>query len=326
MPRVLLLHTGGTLGMRGTPLEPDTYAAALTETVPELLQIAELDIEIVCNLDSSDIGPHHWTTLANSIAAARNDYDGFVVVHGTDTMAYTAGALSFALHNLDRPVVLTGAQRPLVAHRTDARRNLVDAVELATQPIPEVGVCFDGLFMRGCRTTKSNAHDYRAFESPGCEPLARLGVAIELGAHIRRPRAPFQCFSNFEPAVVVVHITPGLRPQMLEAMLHSYPDLKGVVFSAFGAGTVPSGAGSIAPLIRSLVGSGIEALVATQSAGQINLGLYQNSRQLVEAGAISAGRMRIEAAVTKLMHALATYPDPSQRRQYLESNIAGELD
>lgn len=326
MPRVLLLHTGGTLGMRGTPLEPDTYAAALTDTVPELLQIAELDIEIICNLDSSDLGPLHWTELATRIAAARANYDGFVIVHGTDTMAYTAGALSFALQNLDRPVVLTGAQRPLIAHRTDARRNLVDAVELATRPIPEVGICFDGLFLRGCRTTKSNAHDYRAFESFGCEPLARLGVDIELGAHIRHPTLPFICKPDFEPAVIVVHITPGLRPEMLEAMLHSYPGLKGVVFSAFGAGTVPGGTASIAPLVRSLVDSGIDALIATQSAGLINLSLYQNSRQLLEAGAISAGRMRIEAAVTKLMHALASFSDPNHRRNYLESNVAGELD
>ncbi|MBA2664308.1 MAG: asparaginase [Bradymonadaceae bacterium] len=325
MPRVLLLHTGGTLGMRGTPLEPDTYAAGLTETVPELLQIASLDIRIICNLDSSDIGPVHWTQLAQSIAQSRQDYDGFVVVHGTDTMSYTAGALAFALQNLDRPVVLTGAQRPLVAHRTDARRNLVDAVELATRPIPEVGICFDGLFMRGCRTTKSNVHDYRAFDSPGCQPLARLGVTIELGEHIRQPTLPFFCDARFEADVVVVHITPGLRPAMLEAMLGGYEQLRGVVFAAFGAGTTPAGAHSIAPLVRKLVDSGVEALVATQSTGLIDLSLYQNSRQLLDAGAISAGGMRLEAAVTKLMHALAIHPERNARRLYLEADVAGEL-
>ena len=163
MARVLLLHTGGTLGMTGSPLKPDAYNSAITDAVPEISELADVDTDIVFNLDSSDIGPEHWAELASRIADARDTYDGFVIVHGTDTMAYTASALAFTLRGLDRPVILTGAQRPLSALRTDARRNLADAVDVATRDIPEVCICFDGLLFRGCRTTKSSSRDYRAF-------------------------------------------------------------------------------------------------------------------------------------------------------------------
>ena len=149
MPRTLVLHTGGTLGMGADPMEPGDYAAALIESMPELRSLSDFDSRIVCNLDSSDIGPSHWTLLAETIEAAREDYDGFIIVHGTDTLAYTASALAFALEGLDRTVILTGAQRPLSALRTDARRNLADAFELATKQISEVAVCFDGSLLRG---------------------------------------------------------------------------------------------------------------------------------------------------------------------------------
>src|SRR5262249_17502793 len=150
------------LGMHGSPLSPGTYSQKLTERVPELSHLAELEIRIVCNLDSSDVGPEDWSTIARAVDEGRDGVGGVVILHGTDTMAFTASALAFALVNLDRPVVLTGAQRPLAAHRTDARRNLVDAVELATCDIPEVGICFDGLLLRGCRSVKSDARSYHA--------------------------------------------------------------------------------------------------------------------------------------------------------------------
>jgi hypothetical protein len=187
--KVLILHTGGTLGMTGEPLEPDAYSQALTEAVPELTKLAEIDTRIVFNLDSSDVGPEHWTSLTAEIASSYDDFDGFVIVHGTDTMSYTASALAYTLVGLDKPVVLTGAQRPLSALPTDARRNLADAVELATRDIPEVGICFDGLFLRGCCSTKNNVRDYRAFDSPGISALARLGVDIDVGEHLYRSLA-----------------------------------------------------------------------------------------------------------------------------------------
>jgi L-asparaginase len=323
--RVLMLHTGGTLGMKGSPLEPDEFATALEASVPELSQVAQVTTEIVYSLDSSDVGPEHWSRLASLIAHHRDQFDGFVIVHGTDTMAYTASALAFALRGLDRPVILTGAQRPLASHRTDARRNLIDAVELATRDIPEVGICFDGLLLRGCRTTKSNAHDYRAFESPGCEPLARLGVDVATGAHVRRTVETFECRPDFDDRVIVLHVTPGVRGAVLQTLVSS-DDVHGVVLAAFGSGTVPShGEPALVDVVRDLIARGVEVMVVTESSGEVNLDLYRNSRALRDAGAISGGKMRVEAALTKLMHGLANYSDADARRRYLTSNVAGEL-
>ncbi|MFB6373000.1 MAG: asparaginase [Bradymonadaceae bacterium] len=325
MSRVLLIHTGGTLGMTGTPLEPGAYADAIAQRLPELNELAELDTRIPFNLDSSDVGPAHWTELAELIAETRETYDGFVVVHGTDTMAYTASALSFALRGLDCPVVLTGAQRPLAALRTDARRNLADAVETATCDVPEVAICFDGLLLRGVRATKTNVRDYRAFESPGCEPLARLGVDIEFGDHIRRPTGTFAADSRFDSRVYVVHAHPGLEPSVLEAMLEADDRPRGFVLAAFGVGTIPTETRPLAPVVAEATDRGLDVLVVTQSSGKVDLDLYENSIALRETGAISGGEMGIEAAVTKLMHALAKFDDGDDRRDYLRTDIAGEL-
>lgn len=326
MSRVLLIHTGGTLGMTGTPLEPGAYAEALTERLPEVSQLAELETRIPFNLDSSDVGPPHWRQLAEIVAEERDDYDGVVIVHGTDTMAYTASALSFVLQGLDLPVILTGAQRPLAALRTDARRNLADAVELATCEVPEVAICFDGLILRGCRATKTNVRDYRAFESPGCEPLARLGVDIEIEDHVRDGESDFRLEPQFDSRVSVVYAHPGLEPDLLEAMLQGDDAPNGVVLAAYGVGTVPSENRALAPIVEEAVERGIEVLVVTQSSGKVDLDLYENSIELRDAGATPGGEMGIEAAVTKLMHGLARFDDAEARREYLRTDVAGELE
>ncbi len=323
--RVLVLHTGGTLGMLGTPLEPGVYAQALSERVPELDAIAELETEIVCNLDSSDVGPPEWTDVAAAIARRRTEFDGFVVVHGTDTMAYTAAALAFSLTGLDRPVVLTGAQRPLAALRTDARRNLQDAVEVATTDLPEVGICFDGLLLRGCRAVKSDARSYRAFDTPGLEPLARFGFDIEVGRHVRRPTRPFSCDNRFDPRVAVLHLTPGLDPDMVRRVVDG-GHLRGLVFAAYGVGTIPTRERAFGDAIRATVDAGVDVLVVTQHGGIVDLGMYRNSQVLEAAGAIPGGKMRVEAAIPKLMHGLACFPDRVARRAYLEADVAGERE
>jgi len=307
--------------MVAEPLEPGGFGADLLDHVPELRQLADLDVRIVCNVDSSDLGPPEWTHLAQTIASEREAYDGFVIVHGTDTMAFTAGALAFALQGLDRPVVLTGAQRPLAVTRSDARRNLVDAVEVATMDLPEVAICFDGLLLRGCRSVKADTRHYRAFASPGVEPLARLGTGVQVAQHIRRPVDPFVCIPAFDPAVDVIHLAPGLRPEILSRRL-SDPALRGVVLAAFGAGTMPSN--GLDTVLAEAIEGGIEVLAVTQWGGWVDLDLYANSRQLKLAGAVPGGSMRIEAAVPKLMHALANHADRVARRAWLLRNLAGE--
>jgi L-asparaginase len=325
MKKVLLLHTGGTLGMTGTPLEPDAYGQKLVDSVPELAQLADIHIDIVCNLDSSDVGPAQWRALAQRVGDAYRDYDGFVVVHGTDTMAYTAAALSYALEGLGKPVVFTGAQRPLSALRTDARRNLVDAVEVATCDVPEVGICFDGLLLRGCRAVKNDARSYRAFASPGVEPLAKMGTDINLRPHIRQATGVLCCRPVFDPHVDVVYVTPGLRPDTVARRLED-PQLRGVVLAAFGVGTLPTKKAAIAPVLGPAIERGVEVLVVTQWGGTVELDVYANSLALRDSGALPGGGMRVEAAVPKLMHALARFDDRQERRAYLLRDVAGERE
>ena len=321
--RVLLLHTGGTLGMEGSPLEPSDYASTLGARVPELDALARIETQIVCNVDSSDMSPAEWSALATRIDVARDAYDGFVVVHGTDTMAYTAAALSFALENLGKPVVLTGAQRPLSALRTDARRNLQDAVEIATRGVPEIGICFDGLFLRGCRAVKLDAFTYRAFASPGLPPLARLGVDVEVAAHVRRVRGTYRFDPRFDPRVAVLYVHPALRAEEVDALARA-PELRGVVVAALGVGTMPSRRPALTEAVKRLRTAGLDVLVVTQHGGRADLEAYANSGLLRDIGAVSGGTMRIEAAVPKLMHALAVFDDPAMRAAYLKRDVAGE--
>src|SRR5262249_2868688 len=239
-------------------------------------------------------------------------------------MAFTAAALAFALPGLDRPVVLTGAQRPLVAIRTDARRNLVDAVELATYDIPEVAICFDGLLLRGTRAVKADARTYHAFETPGVEPLARLGLDVDVGAHVRRPAEPFSCDPRFDARVATAYVTPGLDPAWLEAMLSGESAPRGIVLAAFGVGTVPAAARAIAPVVRRAGDVGGGVLVVTPRGGGGELNVYENGRGRAGAGAVSRAGTRIEAPLARLMHGLAVFADRGARRAWLEKDVAGE--
>lgn len=324
--RILLIHTGGTLGMEGTQhLEPGHYARALVEQLPEYVGFAHVDSLVLYNLDSSDMGPEQWAELARTIAEKRHEYDGFIIIHGTDTMPYTACALAFALEGLDKPVILTGAQRPMGALRNDARRNLADSIELATLDIPEVGICFDGVLLRGCRSCKVNTRAYHAFDSPGCEPLAKLGVDITIGGHVRHPVAPFRCVPSFDAHVMVLHVTPGMEATLLNPLIEGNSKLDGIVLIPFGVGTVPCQTGNLGDFVSRATHNGIDVLVANAAIGKIDLPLYENSQVLLDAGAISGGEIRVEAALVKLMHACATYKNAKERHEYLRWNVAGEM-
>ncbi len=320
--RVLMIHTGGTLGMEGTPLSPGSYAGKLVELVPELKALADVQTHILCNLDSSDVGPNQWSDLVRLIAQRHEDVDGFVIVHGTDTMAYSASALAFALPGLTKPVVFTGAQRPLARVRTDARRNLVDAIEVATRAeVGEVCICFDGVLLRGCRARKNNAEHYRAFDSPGTEPLGHLGVHLQFAPSLRAPASSFASYDRFDSHVQVAWTAPGTTPIVLYGMAED--GARGVVLVAFGVGNAPLGTGW-PNAVADLAARGVDVLVVSQAGGMVDLSMYQNGVALREAGAVSGGRMTVEAAVAKLMHGLARFPDRAERHQWLQTDVAGE--
>jgi L-asparaginase len=301
--RLLLIHTGGTLMMRGgnpEPLAPDVYTHDLLAELPVLRKIAEIETRILFNLDSSNMQPHHWVEIARAVHESMDRYDGFVIVHGTDTMAYTASALAFLLPGLDRTVALTGSQKPLVDVRTDARNNLVDACHLATLRIPEVGIAFDSRFLRGCRATKLDAWGMSAFGSPTCAPLAELGISVHIAPHVLPPRPPEPFDPRLEPRVLAVRTFPGLEPRLLHGALAA--GVQGMVIEAFGAGNVPTLENSLIPVIEAAQARDVPVVIVSQTArGAVDLGRYEGGSAAGAAGAVGAGDMTPEAALAKLM-------------------------
>lgn len=292
--------------MRGehpTPLAPDVYTRDLVAELPVLRKLAEIETRILYNLDSADFQPHHWIELARLIHGSLDQYDGFVIVHGTDTMAYTASALAFLLPGLDRPVILTGAQKPLIDVRTDARTNLVDACHLATMGISEVGIAFHSELLRGCRATKLDAWSMKAFGSPACAPLAVLGLGVNIAAHALAPRLPAALDERIETHVLVVRAFPGLDPRLLHVALSA--GMRGLVIEAFGAGNVPRLENSLIPVIEEARARDVPVVIVSQSPrGAVDLTRYQGGVAAARAGAIGAGDMTSEATLAKLMLAL----------------------
>jgi L-asparaginase len=313
--RLLLLHTGGTLMMQRAEaggLSPDVYTRDLLTELPILKQIGDIETQILCNLDSADMQPEHWILLGAAIHEALPRYDGIVVVHGTDTMAYTASALAFLLPGLDKSVVLTGSQRPLIEVRTDARGNLVDALHVATMKIPEVAIAFDQTLFRGCRATKLDAWSMSAFGSPGCAPLAELGLGISVAPHVLAPRAAEPFDPRIEPRVLAVRTFPGLDPKLLLGALAS--GVRGIVLEAFGSGNVPHLERSLVPVFEQARATDVPVVIVSQCArGAVDLESYGGAIAAAAAGAISGGDMTSEGALTKLMIALGRADESTGR-------------
>jgi L-asparaginase len=307
-------------------LAPDVYTQDLLAELPVLRKVAEIETRILFNLDSTNIQPHHWVEIAEAVHASLASYDGIVVVHGTDTMAYTASALAFLLPGLDKPVIMTGSQRPLVEVRTDARNNLVDACLLATMKIPEVGIAFDSKLLRGCRASKLDAWGMTAFGSPSCPPLAELGIDVQIGSHVLAPRAPLPFDRRIEPRVLAVRTFPGLDPRLLLGALDA--GVRGLLIEAFGAGNVPNLENSLIPVCEAARARGVPVVIASQSPrGAVDLSRYEGGMAAARAGAISAGDMTPEAALAKLMVVIGRSGDRSviATREAFSSANAGEM-
>jgi L-asparaginase len=322
------LHTGGTLGMARRSAAGALTAgepAELLAGLPEARAIAQVEARALFNLDSSDVGIPEWQAIASAIEQELDRFDGFVVLHGTDTMVYTAAALSYMLVNLPKPVVLTGAQRPLAELRTDARNNLISALELATMDVPEVGIFFDHALFRGNRAKKVSVHEFAAFASPNYPVLAEVGLDVTLRHDaIRRPSGLFSVHRDFSDRVLTLRVTPGMHPDLLAGVLAG--PAEAIVLEAFGAGNVPSRPDGLLSFIAQATERGKLVAIATQAlSGAVDLRLYECGRQAEAAGAVSCRDMTVEAAVVKLMFLLGQFGSVERARRNLLVPLAGEV-
>jgi L-asparaginase len=331
--RVLLAHTGGTIGMRRGPggYEPapghlERLLAAMPElSSPELPETELVEFEPL--LDSSDMAPSDWQRVARIIESRYDRFDGFVVLHGTDTLAYTASALSFLLEGLGKPVVVTGSQVPLGEVRTDARENLVGSLLVAAGgQLPEVTVCFGGLVMRGNRVTKVSSTGFAAFESPNFPPLVRLGVAIEPGPAAPRPPAegPLRVADLRPVSVAALRLFPGITPELVANVLR--PPLSGLVLETYGAGNAPTRDPALLEALASAVGRGVVVVNTTQCLrGGVDMDGYATGSALRRAGVVSGADMTPEAALAKLIWLLGQGLEPARVRELAAQDLRGEL-
>ena len=308
-------------GRRPHALKPGAFLDTLRTRVPELFDLAEIELELFSNVDSSELQPEDWAALAKRVHQQLKANDGVVITHGTDTLAWTASALSFMLPNLGKPVVLTGAQRPLTEVRTDARLNLIDAVTAALQGPTEVTVCFDSHLYRGNRVRKVSAGEYDAFDSPNCPPLGVLGVDATFEKGLK-PKGRHFVDPQLDPRVFLLKVFPGLNPKVVLPML---PQVRGLVVEAHGAGNFPLLRGrSLLPVFKEARRRGVAVVVISQAhRNGVDLSLYEAGQAALDEGAIDGGDMTASAAVVKLMHALPKF-ERAPLRAYIERNVAGE--
>lgn len=337
--KVLLIYTGGTIGMNRNQatgaLEPFDFEHLLNN-VPELKQFdTQIDTyQFQPPIDSSDMSPARWTDLSHTIADHYDQYDGFVVLHGTDTMAYTASALSYMLENLTKPVVFTGSQLPIGQLRTDGKENLITSIEIAAAKndegkamVPEVGIYFGGHLLRGNRTTKQSAEEFNAFESFNYPHLVDAGVNITYHSHrILTPNwgEPMKAHFRLDNNVIIFSLFPGIREDLIRHIIHT-PNLKSIVMRTFGSGNAPQSPWLLQALKEGTRAGKVIVNISQCMQGQVEMSRYGCGYHLQEAGVISGRDSTVEAAVTKLMFLQSLYDDPEQVRHYMEQSIRGEL-
>lgn len=337
---ILLIYTGGTIGMKEDPavqaLKPFDFSQILAE-VPELGKFAyRIDSYTFDPLiDSSDVEPSLWISLARLIEERYDSYDGFVILHGTDTMAYSASALSFMIEGLTKPVIFTGSQLPIGAPRTDGKENLISSVEIAAAKddegnaiVPEVCICFDNVLMRGNRTTKINSDNFRAFRSENHPPLAEAGISIRYNhPYILRPasRSTRPIFhKKLDTRVSILKLHPGITPEVVRSILCS-PGSRAVIIETYGAGNAPSKEWFIS-LVKEAAGMGKILLNVTQCiAGSVNMDIYATGKTLKLAGVANGYDSTTESALAKLFHLMGKSDDNNEVRKGLEFNLRGEI-
>lgn len=330
--RVCIINTGGTIGMvaTGRGYAPQqgfirTALGEISDLKSEEIPLYDL-IEYNPLLDSSDVSLGEWVKIAKDIEDQYGIYDGFVILHGTDTMAYTASALSFMLDGLTKPVILTGSQIPLCEIRNDARDNVTTALYLAgNYRIPEVCLYFRNKLLRGNRSVKVSADDLIAFDSPNYPVLAEAETQVELHEKlIAKPGNGLVMRAFLPMKIAVLKIFPGIQFELFDRILT--PDLKGIVIEAYGAGNIPNSHGALLEILKKAEQNGTVIVVCTQCLrGSAIIGKYRSSEDLVEAGAISGYDMTIEATVTKLYYLLSMNYDRETVKRMMGTNLRGEL-
>lgn len=336
---ILLIYTGGTIGMK---IDPQTQALApfdfshIMEEVPELKKFGyKLDsYSFDPVIDSSDADIPFWQELVRIIEINYNKYDGFVVLHGTDTMSYTASALSFMLENLGKPVIFTGSQLPIGMLRTDGKENLISSIEIAAAKddeeralVPEVCIYFESQLYRGNRTTKYNAENFRAFRSANYPVLADVGIHIRFNPDlIRYPKwgKDFKVHYDMDPNVAIVKIVPGMSVNNI-SILNKVEGLRAVILETFGSGNAPTN-GKFIDAVRQLVDNGIIVVNVSQChAGRVDMDAYATGVALKKIGVVSGEDSTIEAALAKLYFLLGKYPDNNDVRINMSKNLRGEI-
>ena len=336
--KILIIHTGGTIGMVRTE---NGFAPKAGAIIEELNQIRDLNspdmplwdlIEFDPLLDSTNVRAEQWNAMADTIAENYDKYDGFVLLHGTDTLAYSASALSFMLEGLNKPVVFTGAQIPLCELRSDGRDNLITSMMIAADGIiREVSLCFGDAVLRGNRAIKFSADGMVAFTSPNYSKLADAGINIEYNHACIDDYVKSSLHYSFfdtvrlkESRIAVIKVVPGIQFDIFEPIMGE--SLDGLVLETFGKGNIPNYDPALSRLITEASKCGTVVVVCTQCpAGTVSLGTYEAGSALVKAGAVSGGNMTTEAAITKLTYLLSKDLPKPEIRKLMQTDLRGEL-